>query len=157
MHIRRQQSGSGFTLLEMIISMALGLIVMGSAVALFSRAMDANYQISQRAEMQQNARAATDMIARDISLAGYRMPAGGVQLPLGGTGSSIYACGTTICYTGFAAGSGPAGLVYPTVPAYGSNPAVPNHLYGIMTGYRKGISVTSTTNNTDVITMVYLD
>ncbi len=154
---RTHKSGSGFTLLEMMISMALGLIVMGSAVALFSKAMDANYQVSQRAEMQQNDRAATDMIARDISLAGYGMPTGGVQLPLGGTGSSIYACGSTGCYTGYAAGSGPNGLVYPTVPAYGSNPAVANHLYGLMTGYRKGISVTNATNNTDVITMIYKD
>jgi prepilin-type N-terminal cleavage/methylation domain-containing protein len=152
-----QKSGSGFTLLEMLISMAMGLIVLGSAVALFSKAMDANYQISQRAEMQQNGRAAADMIARDISLAGYGLPTGGVQLPLGGNGDSTYACGSSGCYTGYAAGSGPAGLVYPTVPAYGANPAVRNHLYGLMAGYQKGISLTNGTGASDVITMVYLD
>jgi len=156
MRTGKHNDGSGFTLLEMMISMALGLVVLASAVGLYSKAMDANYQVSQRAEMQQNDRVATDLLSRDISVAGYGLPPGGVQLPVGGT-SSLIACGPGGCYTGYSAGVGPNGLVYPTVPAYGTNPAVVNTMYGIMTGYRQGISLTNATPASDVITVVYAD
>src|SRR5215469_10336212 len=42
----------GFSLLEMLIAMALGLIVLGSAVQLFKKSIDATRLVVQRAEMQ---------------------------------------------------------------------------------------------------------
>jgi type II secretory pathway pseudopilin PulG len=157
MRIRGYKNSPGFTVLELLVGMAIGLIILGSAVAIFTAAMDAHYQVSQRAEMQQNARIAADMISRDISLAGYGLPTGGIQLPQGGSGDSIYACDASQCYTGYSGGSGPSGLPFPTVPAYGGNPPIANHLYGLMTGYRKGLSLTNATGPSDVITVVYAD
>src|SRR5256885_2156516 len=55
-HMRRRSiiRHLGFSLLEMTIAMALGLMVLGAAVQLYSKAMGATWIVSQRAEMQQD-------------------------------------------------------------------------------------------------------
>ena len=77
----RRVSLKGFTLLEMLIAMALGLIVLGAAVQLFTNAVDGTFLVKQRSEMQQNGRAAVGLMSQDISLAGAGLPTSGVQLP----------------------------------------------------------------------------
>jgi prepilin-type N-terminal cleavage/methylation domain-containing protein len=79
-------SSRGFTLVEMLVSLTLGLLVVGGAVQLFSKSVSATWLISQRAELQQNARASSNLLTRDISLAGAGLPTGGVALA-SGTGS----------------------------------------------------------------------
>ena len=62
---------SGFTLIELMASMAISGIVLGAITATFisqSRSYDAQEQIN---EMQQGARAAMDMITREVRMAGY--------------------------------------------------------------------------------------
>jgi len=61
---------SGFSLLEMVIAMALGTIVLGAAGAALTARVWRDLTVSQRAEMQQDFRAASDMLMRDLSLAG---------------------------------------------------------------------------------------
>ena len=61
---------SGFSLLEMTIAMALGTLVVGAAVQLYSQAVGVTWKVSQRAELQQDFRAASDMLTKDLSLAG---------------------------------------------------------------------------------------
>ncbi len=149
-----ERDSRGFTLVEMLVGMALGLVVLSAAVMLFAKALDATYAVSQSAELQQNARAALDQIARDVSLAGYGVATGGVQLPTGGTGNSIYGCDGTTCYVG---GQPPTGVAYPTVAAYQSNPAVVNHLYGIIPGSNLGMAIVNRGIATDLLTMAYVD
>src|SRR4030095_16939292 len=81
--MRRSGSGrnQGFTLVEVLVAMALGIIVLGAAVQLFSRAVDGTFLVKQRAEMQQNGRAAVGLLTQDISLAGAGLPTSGIQLP----------------------------------------------------------------------------
>jgi hypothetical protein len=129
--------------MEMLLAMALGLMVVASAVQLFSKALDATYVISQRAEMQQNGRAAVGLITKDISLAGAGLPTGGVQLPTGTGNNPIYGCDQLKCYV---SGTAPAGISYPT-----------NHLYGVIPGYQMGMPATPGGNATDVITVIYTD
>lgn len=89
----------GFTLMEMVIAMTLGVIVLATAVNLFSKALNASFIVTQRAEMQQNGRAAVDLMAKDISLAGAGLPTGGVQLPTGnGATAARFGCDQTQCY-----------------------------------------------------------
>lgn len=145
----------GFTLVELLVGMSLGVVVLTAAVAMFSKALDATYLVSQRAEMQQNARSAMEMISRDISLAGYGVPTGGVQLPTGGGGNSLYGCDAARCYVG--TGNPPTGMSYPTVPASGTSPAVTNHLYGIIPGPAQGIATGAGGTPSDIITLVYAD
>ena len=77
----------GFTLIELMVAMAVGLIVMAAATQLFRSAMTATTMVSQRAEMQQNVRAAINLVSKDISMAGAGLPPNGLILA-NGSGSS---------------------------------------------------------------------
>src|ERR1700691_6443613 len=82
----------GFSLLEMVIAMALGMIVLGAAVQLYSQGVAATWTVSQRAEMQQDFRAASNMMTRDLSLAGVGLGQGvAIQLPTSAT-LPLYGC-----------------------------------------------------------------
>ncbi len=74
----------GFTIVELVVAMAVGLIVMAAATQLFESAMTSTRYISQRAEMEQNVRAALNIIAKDASMAGSGLQSGGFSLPYGG-------------------------------------------------------------------------
>ena len=61
----------GFTLVELLIGMLVGLIVLGALASTFiiqSKSYDVQEQV---AEMVQTARAAMDMISREVRMAGY--------------------------------------------------------------------------------------
>jgi len=75
---------SGFTLIELMVSIAIGLVVLASVATTFTsqtRAYSAQEQINQ---MEQNLRGALDIMTREIKMAGYR-PNGGTV-----TGVVIY-------------------------------------------------------------------
>jgi len=136
-------------------SLALGMLVVGAAVKLFSQGVDATWVIQQRAEMQQDLRATENLLLRDISLAGAGLtgvPGESVALP-SANGSPIYGCDQTKT----AAGCLPVGGVnYPSIPA-GSSPT----LYPIISGYGLGITPPGALIpggvGTDLITVVYTD
>jgi prepilin-type N-terminal cleavage/methylation domain-containing protein len=139
----------GFSLLEMMISMSLGLIVMGSMVQLFKMATTTSRLVVQRTEMQQNMRAAIELMTKDISLAGSGLPDAGIQLPLGGKVSQ-YGCDQTTCHV-------PGG----TYPSNGT-PAVPNYMTGILPGYSNGVEAKAVIpaapgTRSDSITVIYAD
>ncbi len=71
---RSTRRESGFSLLEMTIAMALGTLVLGAAVQLYSQGVAATWTVQQRAEMQQDFRAASNMMLKDLSLAGAGLP-----------------------------------------------------------------------------------
>lgn len=138
-------SSRGFSLIELLISLAVGLIVMGAAVQLYSSATDVAWVVQQRSEMQQDLRAAEDMIVRDISLAGSGLTGingESIALPSGTTPQ--YGCTTaTTCSPQYN---------YPCVGAA----CVPT-LYPIMPGYQKGIIPPGSATKSDVITVAYTD
>ena len=47
-------SSGGFSLIELLVALAVGTIVVGAAVKLFTQGMNATFVVSQRAEMQQD-------------------------------------------------------------------------------------------------------
>ena len=87
MKAKRQNRKQGFTLVELMVSMALGLLVMASIASLFKTGMDSTKLVIERAETQENMRAAMDLMVKDISMAGSGLPSGGIQLP-NGTGAT---------------------------------------------------------------------
>jgi len=137
----------GFTLFEMMISLALGAVVTAAAVSLFSQGVDATWVTSQRAEMQQDLRAAENIMMKDISLAGSGLTSiNGEDVPLPSTlGSPIYGCSTAGCAPN-------GGVKYPCVGA----PCSPT-LYPIMPGFGLGIKPPGSNTTTDLITVVYSD
>jgi|BarGraNGADG00212_2_1021979.scaffolds.fasta_scaffold10695_5 type IV pilus assembly protein PilW len=61
----------GFSLIELLIAMAVGLIIIGATYSVF---IIQNKQINNQdkiVEMQQNVRAAMDMMSREVRMAGY--------------------------------------------------------------------------------------
>ena len=69
--------------MELLVAVALGLIVLAATTQLFKNGMDATILVTQSSEMQQNARATLNLIAKDVSMAGSGLPTGGLALPFG--------------------------------------------------------------------------
>jgi len=61
----------GFTLVELLVAMAMAVIVMAALYSTFKSQQDSYVNQEVVAEMQQNLRAALYMMARDIRIAGY--------------------------------------------------------------------------------------
>ena len=145
---RSKRRERGFSLLEMTIAMALGTIVLGAAVQLYSKALGATWTVSQRAELQQDFRAASNILTRDLSLAGAGLSAN-AAIPLVTTATAPrYGCDQTgACYLG--SGNNAPG-------AYPVQSGTP-YLYGLLTGFRAGPTLISNPEATDTITVVYAD
>jgi prepilin-type N-terminal cleavage/methylation domain-containing protein len=139
----------GFTLIELLVSLAVGMIVIGAAVQLFSQGMAATFVVSQRAEMQQDVRAASGLLVKDIGLAGAGMPAGvSLALPAGTGTRPIFGCNQLgACMPG-------GGIAYPCSTNVG--PCFPT-LYGVIPGWKLGITPPGSATPSDVITVVYSD
>jgi prepilin-type N-terminal cleavage/methylation domain-containing protein len=146
-------SSRGFTLIELLVSLAVGTIVVGAAVKLFSQGVNATFVVSQRAEMQQDLRASTDLLLKDISLAGAGLPsATGIALPQSGT-KPIYGYAPSCAANNNCVPGG--GIAYPCTSA-GANPCNPT-LYGLIPGFQMGIKPPGSPSKTDVISVVYTD
>ncbi len=61
----------GFTIVELVVGLAIGLILLGVAVKIFL-VQQRSYSVQEQlSEMQQNIRSAMDMIVRETKMAGY--------------------------------------------------------------------------------------
>jgi prepilin-type N-terminal cleavage/methylation domain-containing protein len=143
----------GFTLLELMISMAIGLILLSSALMMFRQAVNATWVTSQKSEMQQDFRAAANILQRDISMAGsgalgqQGLAANSVGLPTGvGSTNPVYPCSGITC--NYIVG---APVAYPT------NAGGAPLLYSIIPGYNLGVTLDATEGPTDIITVAYAD
>jgi prepilin-type N-terminal cleavage/methylation domain-containing protein len=139
-----EKSQRGFTLLEFMVASAVGLIVIMAMTQLFRMGMNATFTVTQRAETQQNMRAAIELMTKDISLAGSGLPSGGLQLATAGGNSKVACNQGGTCYV-------PADT-YPTG----------NYMYGILPGFGNGVqsaaSITAAPAAVnDSITSIYCD
>ncbi len=146
MKTAHDNSKRGFTLIELMVAMALGLIVLTAMASLFKTGMDSTVLVTQRAETQQNMRAAIDLIAKDVSMAGAGLPSGGITLPQGGTGLSKFGCDQ-------------AGVCHVPTATYPAG----NQMYGIIPGYKNGVEANAVIPAapapafSDSVTVVYVD
>jgi len=130
-----KQLAKGFSLVEVLLAMALGLIVVAAGVAMFKSATNVTQTAFSRSDMQQNARGALAIITRDLSQASIGIPQAGIALPSGaGAGQALAACGAPKNQCFLTNGAYPNNLLAPVVPfdAQGAN-------------------------KTDAITVVYID
>jgi Tfp pilus assembly protein PilW len=138
------KSESGYSLLELMIASAIGVIVVMAMTQMFRVGMNATFTVTQRAETQENMRAAIELMTKDISMAGAGLPSGGLQLA-SGSGASKVACNQSgTCYV-------PADT-YPTG----------NYMYGLLPGYGNGVENASVITSApaavnDSITSIYCD
>ena len=139
-----EKSQRGFTLLEFMVASAIGLIVIMAMTQVFRMGMNATFTVTQRAETQQNLRAAIELMTKDISLAGAGLPSGGLQLATAGGNSKVACNQSGTCYV-------PADT-YPTG----------NYMYGILPGFGNGVQSATVITAApaavnDSITSIYCD
>jgi prepilin-type N-terminal cleavage/methylation domain-containing protein len=145
MHRAASNSSRGFTLVELLVAVALGVMVMSAAVSLFKKGSDVTTVTSQRSQLQTDLRAAEAMLVRDISMAGAGMPSGGIPVP---TTAPLprYGCDiTAVCY------------VVANFPSFATAPVTPNTAYYVLPGPAKGPVITVGQPATDTITVIYAD
>ncbi len=70
----------GFTLIELLVAMVLSFIIIGAVYGTFTSQQKTYTVQDQVAEAQQNARMAMNILMRDIRMAGYGMPDGGITI-----------------------------------------------------------------------------
>ena len=148
MHNRLRKRERGFSLLEMVVATALGTMVVGAAVQLYVQGVNATWVTSQRAEMQQDFRAASNMMTRDLSLAGAGL-GNGAAIALPSNTVPKYGCDSSNCASGGYLGA--ANSVAGTYPVQSSKA----YLYGLLTGYNQGPTIS--TQRTDTVTVAYTD
>ncbi len=141
----RTKRESGFSLLEMIIAMALGMIVLGAAVQLYTQGVGATFKVSQRAEMQQDFRAASNMLLRDLSMAGAGL-GNNTAIALPSVATPRYGCDQSTCHLGTANTSPGLYPLQSTTPFF----------YGLLPGFQQGPTI-HTGYPTDTITVAYTD
>jgi type IV pilus assembly protein PilW len=79
------RNNRGFTLVELMVAMAISLIVMGSIYSVYQTQQKSYILQEQVSAMQQNLRAGMTMLTRDIRMAGYN------PIPLGSTNPLVSA------------------------------------------------------------------
>jgi prepilin-type N-terminal cleavage/methylation domain-containing protein len=144
---------SGFTLVEIMIAMAVTMIALAAAVLLFRDSTRANNNVTQTADMSDNLRAGLNLIVQDLIQTGTGIPTGGISIP-----NTVNAAG---CNVGRPVNRPPAVLNLtfqgPNAANLGCNVILP----AIEPGNALGPAVTSPDGasgpRTDIITIMYAD
>lgn len=87
---RRLSRAGGFTLVEVLIAMAVGGIVMGAVMTAFLSQHRSYLAQDDVVEMQQNARMAMDMLVRDIRSAAYDPNNLGMDITTAGANNLVF-------------------------------------------------------------------
>jgi len=134
---RRQQ---GFTIVELLIAIAVTLVMMTAAMMIYQRSVQVSGIVTTRADMQAELRAATDQIARDLNQAGTGIPIGGIPIPSAASGGSdpLIGCDATKCYI---TASLTNGVLYKIVPGNGLGPTTTEATDSIVITYMEPLAV----------------
>lgn len=81
MSIHRQEDG--FTLVELMVATSIALLVLGGALGMLGDAVTLNDTASKMSDSNQNLRAGTNMLVRDLMQVGRGIDIGGIPIPSG--------------------------------------------------------------------------
>lgn len=88
--MRTRQSEAGFTIVELMIASMITLMIMGVAFSTFQNALQLNDAVIQLSDSNQNLRAGTNLLVRDLMQAGRNIPIGGIAIPSGTSAEAIH-------------------------------------------------------------------
>lgn len=137
----------GFSLIEVLVAIAILITVVGLSIGALLQAQSAAKMVSYEANTQENLRAGMHFIVRDLAQAGEGIPQGGISIPNTGTTSTIFRPGTS---TTFAYAGTVFTAIPPIMPGSGLGPKVKS--VNPATG-----AVLTATANTDIINVLYAD
>ena len=126
----------GFTLTELLFSTAITLVVLGTAMSTFQNALTLNETATLISDSNQNLRAGTNQLVRDLMQAGRGIPTGGISIPSG-------------------AGATPINRPSPPAQAYQFDNVLNTSLSAIITG--AGLGPSTAGEATDMITTLAVD
>lgn len=92
-----QQKQTGFSLIELMVSMAIGLVVLGALIFTYLSGIKGNANAQAQAQVSEDAQVALNIISQQIRQAGFvsgNAPAPGIDLTLGRGGFAFFACDT---------------------------------------------------------------
>lgn len=69
-HTPRSRHGAGFSLIELLVSLAIGLIIMVAAISAYVGSAGANRMSDAQSRMNEDAQAALGILAQQIRMAG---------------------------------------------------------------------------------------
>lgn len=98
----------GFTLVELMIAVALGLVILAALTSFFVQTSQNRSELDRNSRQIENGRFATDLLREDLSLAGFYAD---LNQPMGTTWQTPAACTTDVASLGFA-----PSLLNPQVP-----------------------------------------
>ena len=124
----------------MLVTTTIMLLVMGGALTTFKNALTINDSASQLADANQNLRAGTNQLIRDLMMAGRIIGAEGIPMP---TGAGVVAFGRP--------GPPGASLTFPLIVDADTTLNLPS----LTTGYQLGPTINGST--TDMVTIMTVD
>ena len=136
----RPSSERGFTIVELLISTSVLLLVTGTAMTMFSNSLAVNDSAVQYADANQNLRAGTNLLIRDLMLAGRIIGPEGIPVPTG-NGTVPFA----------RPGAPGANLTFDLVVDANTTLNLPS----ISTGYQQGPIING--SRTDIVTIMTVD
>lgn len=130
----------GFTLTELMVSSTVMLLVTGAALTTFRNGLMINDSASQLSDSNQNLRAGTNQLVRDLMMAGRVIGPGGIPVP---TGSGVAAFNRP--------GPPNTNLTFTLVSDTDTSLNLPD----ISTGFQLGPTING--SNTDMVTIMTVD
>ncbi len=134
----------GFTLTELMISTAIMLVVAGTALTTFKNALDINDAASQLSDTNQNLRAGSNQLVRDLMMAGRIISNEGVPVPAGAGAKPINRPGPPLA-------QGQPALTFSFVQDDDGTQIIP----ALVPGYNLGPTINGST--TDIVTILTVD
>jgi type IV pilus assembly protein PilW len=90
-----QQKQTGFSLIELMVSMAIGLVVLGALIFTYLSGIKGNANAQAQAQVSEDAQVALNVIAQNIRQAGFATGnVAGIDLDLNRGGFAFFACDT---------------------------------------------------------------
>jgi prepilin-type N-terminal cleavage/methylation domain-containing protein len=132
---------SGFTLVEVLVAMAVMTVILAVTMGILSNAIHTVEGVTLLADTQENLRAGMNYIIRDLVQAGVGLPQGGITIPNTGGASAVVRPGPY------------------TAPAtsFGNFPSTWTVLPAISPGYQLGVTTDTSGAQTDLINIIYAD
>jgi len=93
MKLRKNKKQAGFSMIELLVSIGVTTVILGATLLAFKNAANTQRGVAYSSDMNDNLRAALNLIQQDLILAGTGIPTGGIPIP--NTPNSAGTCNTT--------------------------------------------------------------